>query len=83
MNHIIKPIIKEYLNYCRTQKRLDEKALKSYCIDLTQFASYFDNVNFKDCPTEYIELYIDYLNISFKPKTLKKSWLLSKLFSAI
>ena len=27
----------QYLTYCRTQKRLDDKTLKAYRIDLTQF----------------------------------------------
>ena len=29
--------ITNYLNYCRAQKRLDEKTLKAYRIDLRQF----------------------------------------------
>lgn len=33
-------IITEYLNYCRTQKCLDEKTLKAYRIDLRQFAEF-------------------------------------------
>ena len=31
--------IDHYLTYCRYQKRLDEKTLKAYRIDLTQFLS--------------------------------------------
>ena len=30
--------INDYLNYCKTQKRLDEKTLKAYRIDLRQFS---------------------------------------------
>lgn len=29
--------IQNYLNYCQNQKRLDEKTLKAYRIDLRQF----------------------------------------------
>ena len=29
--------VKSYLEYCRYQKRLDEKTLKAYRIDLEQF----------------------------------------------
>lgn len=31
-------LITEYLEHCRTQKRLDSKTLKAYRIDLTQFS---------------------------------------------
>ena len=30
--------IKDYLEYCNAQKRLDEKTLKAYRIDLWQFS---------------------------------------------
>lgn len=30
-------LIQEYLTYCEVQKRLDEKTLKAYRIDLRQF----------------------------------------------
>ena len=30
--------IQNYLTYCKNQKRLDEKTLKAYRIDLAQFA---------------------------------------------
>ncbi len=29
--------VTNYLNYCRNQKRLDEKTLRAYRIDLDQF----------------------------------------------
>lgn len=35
--------IKNYLTYCRYQKRLDEKTLKAYQIDLRQFISWLQN----------------------------------------
>lgn len=35
--------IKEYLIYCDTQKRLDEKTLKAYKIDLTQFLNKYNS----------------------------------------
>ena len=35
--------IKNYLTYCRSQKRLDEKTLKAYRIDLRQFISWLQN----------------------------------------
>lgn len=35
--------IRNYLNYCRYQKRLDEKTLKAYQIDLRQFTSWLQD----------------------------------------
>ena len=34
--------IDTYLQYCEEQKRLDYKTIKSYRIDLAQFAEYFE-----------------------------------------
>lgn len=34
-------LIQEYLTYCEVQKRLDEKTLKAYRIDLRQFRHTF------------------------------------------
>ena len=35
--------IKEYLNHCQFQKRLDSKTLKAYSIDLKQFSLFTNN----------------------------------------
>lgn len=32
-----------YLEYCKTQKRLDNKTIKAYRTDLIQFVSFFNN----------------------------------------
>ena len=34
-----------YLEYCQTQKCLDEKTLKAYQIDLRQFSEQISNIN--------------------------------------
>ncbi len=36
--HNLQTHIKNYLNYCNSQKRLDEKTIKAYRIDLRQFS---------------------------------------------
>lgn len=43
-NYNLSSIITEYLNYCRTQKCLDEKTLKAYRIDLHQFTDFFSTL---------------------------------------
>lgn len=58
-----------YLQYCRYRKELDEKTLKAYRIDLTQYFIYLTN----DTPTKAeIEDYITYLHKHFKQKTVKR-----------
>ena len=40
--------IKNYLEYCKMQKRLDEKTLKAYRIDLQQFSEQIYIINQND-----------------------------------
>lgn len=64
--------IKNYLDYCRYQKRLDAKTQKAYRIDLTQFQ---DKVSFSDIveiTPEILETFIADLHQEFKPKTVKR-----------
>ena len=72
MNTTTNSIVKNYLIYCKTQKRLDEKTLKAYRIDLTQFSDFFENPSIITISISDIETYIGYLNQSFKPKTAKR-----------
>lgn len=57
-------IIENYLIYCKTQKRLDEKTLKAYRIDLTQFSVFFENPAILAITISDIESYIGHLNQS-------------------
>lgn len=68
----INSIIENYLIYCKMQKRLDEKTLKAYRIDLTQFSVFFENPAILAITISDIESYIGHLNQSFKPKTAKR-----------
>ena len=45
--------IKNYLEYCEFQKRLDKKTLKAYRIDLTQFSTVIIPTDISDI-THYI-----------------------------
>lgn len=68
--------ISRYLDYCRWQKRLDEKTLKAYRIDLGQFAEFAvgqDGVTdvIQITPT-FLERYIANLHCSYRPKTVKR-----------
>lgn len=61
-----------YLDYCRYQKRLDEKTLKAYRIDLTQFCGKFPFTDITDITPALLEDYIAELHQKYKPKTVKR-----------
>ncbi len=72
--------IKNYLQYCQCQKRLDSKTLKAYRIDLRQFASYVSDIDVRDIATVTLENYIAKLNQDYKPKTVKRKLASVKAF---
>ncbi len=69
-----------YLEYCKTQARLDKKTLKAYRTDLNQFISFFNNSNIDAISIPDIEKYIGYLHQNFKPKTAKRKLASIKAF---
>ncbi|MBD5393793.1 MAG: tyrosine-type recombinase/integrase [Lachnospiraceae bacterium] len=64
--------IENYLEYCRTQKRLDVKTLKAYRIDLAQFSEYIGPANILEITTEMLESFFANLHQQYKPKTVKR-----------
>lgn len=64
--------IKAYLEYCKSQKRLDEKTLKAYSIDLKQFAEQYYVLKVSEITGEILEKYIKELHLNYKPKTVKR-----------
>lgn len=79
----LQDIIKDYLTFCRSQKRLDAKTLKAYSIDLKQFAAfltpnYVNNVLLIN--REVLENFIAFLHNSYKPKTVKRKLASLKAF---
>ena len=71
--------INNYLKYCITQKRLDEKTIKAYRIDLTQFSNKTNNITLEQINVDILEDYISFLN----PKQLNVNLHQSRLFSTI
>lgn len=64
--------INNYLHYCRTQKRLDEKTLKAYRIDLKQFLGCTEIDEVLNITPSIIENFIAELHQKYKPKTVKR-----------
>lgn len=63
-----------YINYCKYQKKLDDKTLKAYRIDITQFLTYLTKVNSLPLTRSTIENYIMYLSQNFKAATIKRKY---------
>lgn len=61
-----------YLLFCRNQKRLDEKTLKAYRIDLAQFLEITHPDSLSSINTGLLEAYIYSLHQMYKPKTAKR-----------
>ncbi len=64
--------IRNYLEYCKSQKCLDAKTLKAYQIDLRQFSEQISNINIPEITSEILEQYISQLHKQYKPKTVKR-----------
>lgn len=61
--------VRNYLEYCEMQKRLDGKTLKAYRIDLRQF---LEEIVDAEITVDLLEKYIGKLHERFKPKTVKR-----------
>lgn len=64
--------IKDYLDYCSSQKRLNTKTIKSYRIDLTQFTSHITETQLTSITQDTLEQYISHLHQNYQPKTVKR-----------
>ena len=69
---ILKTQIDQYLDYCRYQKRLDEKTLKAYRIDMAQFLTNTQCIAVEEITPALLEDYFAGLHRSYKPKTVKR-----------
>lgn len=63
--------INYYLNYCQHQKKLDEKTIKAYRIDLMQFAVFLE-LETEPLTKLCISQYIQAQHQKYKPKTVKR-----------
>lgn len=64
--------INQYLNYCSQQKRLNDKSIKAYRIDLNQFYNYVNKENLADITPDIMENFISHLHQNYQPKTVKR-----------
>lgn len=76
----LQTLMTKYLEYGHTQKRLDEKTLKAYRIDLNQFSEQISAQYPEDITPEILENYISILHQKYKPKTVKRKLASLKAF---
>lgn len=70
MNHL-QQLITHYLDFCKYQKTLNEKSLKAYRIDLTQYAGYMEKTDMQ-LNRANLTSYIANLHKFYKPKSAKR-----------
>lgn len=66
-----------FLRYCKYRKKLNTKTLKAYSIDLKQFVL-FAGDNFSK---EILYRYVEKLNMTYKPKTVRRKMAVLKAFA--
>ena len=71
---------KNFLEYCRYQKRLDEKTLKAYRIDLEQFHAGIAVDSILEITSDTLESFIANLHQKYKPKTVQSKIAVVKAF---
>ena len=83
MMHNLQTLIENYWEYCGAQKRLDEKTLKAYRIDLNQFSEWISIPDITKITSETLENHIANLHTKYKPKTVKRKIASLKAFFII
>jgi len=64
--------LNNYLCFCEFQKRLDQKTVKAYRIDLRQFTSSIQIKKISEITPNTLENFIASLHQTYKPKTVKR-----------
>ena len=70
-----RPFVDQFLDYCRYHKKLSDKTVRAYKIDLSQYVLFSDTLS-KQALWDYIEC----LNKKYKPKTVKRKLATLKAF---
>ncbi len=76
----LETITNSYLDFCKYQKRLDDKTLKSYQTDLRQFREAIPVRSISQVTLQILETYVSNLHQTYKPKTAKRKLASIKAF---
>lgn len=69
--HNLKTLFNDYIKYCKFQKKLSEKTIKAYNIDLLQFLD-FSSGTTRPFERSNLTEYLRFLNQQYKPKSAKR-----------
>lgn len=72
-------LLTHYLEYCTSQKKLNEKTLKAYRIDLNQFLEFSSGTE-NPLERKHLIQYIGYLNRTYKAKSVRRKIAALKAF---
>lgn len=72
--------LNNYLEYCQYQKKLDDKTLKAYRIDLAQFETYMPTTDILQITPDILEEFIARLHQKYMPRTVKRKIAAVKAF---
>ena len=72
INNQIQNIKLDDISFCSNRKNLDNKTIKSYRIDLSQYECFIVNQQLEWLDKNTIEQYIDYMHNEYKPKSVKR-----------
>lgn len=67
-----KKLTDEYLRFCEAGKNLDCKTIKSYSIDLKQYADFITDCSLDWNDKKSVEKFIEFMHSVFKPKSVKR-----------
>lgn len=73
-------LIDDYLNYCKSQRCLDEKTIRAYKVDLLQLPSIVSIKTIHELDTYCLEKYISTLHARYKPRTVRRKIASCKAF---
>lgn len=72
LNSSLPELIETYLSFCTARKNLDLKTIKSYSIDLKQYAAFLSDYYLDWNDKKSIEKFIEFMHSKFKPKSVKR-----------
>ena len=62
----------QFLDYCKKQRRLNNKTIRAYKTDVLQFACFSDKEELMELDKEIVKAYISVMNGKYMPKTVKR-----------
>lgn len=77
--------IRDYMGYCRNQKRLSNNTMRAYSIDMNQFIDYLhdgglDNLDVHEVTKDILKVFVERLQLQYAVRTCKRKIACVKAF---